>query len=90
MAGLIAGRGLPNGAGVLGIAPKATILPVQTMHSDFGGSPKNLGRGITWAVAQGAQRLFVLLLVTSEYPRGEEGGGRAAIRADVVVVAGRW
>ena len=50
MAGIIAGRGLPNGAGVLGIAPKAKILPVQTLHSELGGSPEDLGKGINWAV----------------------------------------
>ncbi|MFC4996469.1 S8 family serine peptidase [Dactylosporangium cerinum] len=86
MAGLIAGRGLPNGAGVLGIAPKATILPVQTIHSEFGGSPENLAAGITWAVSQGAQVICVAA-VTSEYPEVREAV-EAAIRVGVVVVAG--
>jgi type VII secretion-associated serine protease mycosin len=86
MAGLIAGRGLPNGAGVLGIAPKATILPVQTIHSDFGGSPKNLGAGIDWAVAQGA-KVVCVAAVTSEYPE-VKAAVEAAVKADVVVVAG--
>ncbi len=86
MAGLIAGRGLPDGGGVLGIAPKATILPVQTVHGGFGGSPIDLGAGITWAVSQGA-RVVCVAAVTSEYPE-LKAAVEAAIRADVVVVAG--
>ncbi|MEV4511847.1 S8 family serine peptidase [Dactylosporangium sp. NPDC049525] len=86
MAGLIAGRGLPNGAGVLGIAPKATILPVQTIHSEFGGTPENLAAGITWSVSHGAQVICVAA-VTSEYPEVRYAV-EAAIQAGVVVVAG--
>ncbi len=86
MAGLIAGRGLPGGGGVLGIAPKATILPVQTIHSEFGGSPENLAAGIEWAVSQGA-RVICIAAVTSEYPE-VKNAVEAAVRADVVVVAG--
>jgi type VII secretion-associated serine protease mycosin len=86
MAGIIAGRGLPNDAGVLGIAPKATILPVQTLHSEFGGSPIDLADGITWAVAQGA-KVICVAAVTSEYPQVREAVA-AAVKADVVVVAG--
>ncbi len=86
MAGLIAGRGLPNGAGVLGVAPRATILPMQTIHSEFGGSPTNLATGITWAVSQGA-KVICVAAVTSEYREVREAVA-AAIKADVVVVAG--
>ncbi|MET7426568.1 S8 family serine peptidase [Dactylosporangium sp. NPDC005555] len=86
MAGLIAGRGLPNGGGVLGVAPKATILPVQTIHSDFGGSPVNLAAGIDWAVAAGA-KVICVAAVTSEYPEVRTAVERA-VKADVVVVAG--
>ncbi|MEV4137113.1 S8 family serine peptidase [Dactylosporangium sp. NPDC049742] len=86
MAGLIAGRGLANGGGVLGIAPKAIILPVQTIHSEFGGSPTNLAAGIEWAVSQGA-KVICVAAVTGEYPEVRVAIERA-IKADVVVVAG--
>ncbi|MFC4043974.1 S8 family serine peptidase [Dactylosporangium siamense] len=86
MAGLIAGRGLPNGAGVLGVAPRATILPAQTIHSEFGGSPTNLAAGITWAVSKGA-KVICVAAVTTEYPEVRDAVA-AAIRADVIVVAG--
>ncbi|GAA1517854.1 type VII secretion-associated serine protease mycosin [Dactylosporangium maewongense] len=86
MAGLIAGRGLPNGGGVLGIAPRAIILPVQTLHSEFGGSPVDLADGITWAVSQGA-KVICVAAVTGEYPEVRVAIERA-VKADVVVVAG--
>ncbi|GAA3189151.1 S8 family serine peptidase [Dactylosporangium siamense] len=86
MAGLIAGRGLPEGGGVLGVAPKATILPVQTLHSEFGGSPIDLAEGITWAVGRGA-KVICVAAGTSEYPE-VTAAVAAAIAADVVVVAG--
>ncbi|MEU0552611.1 S8 family serine peptidase [Dactylosporangium sp. NPDC006015] len=86
MAGLIAGRGLPNGAGVLGIAPKAMILPVQTVYGGFGGSPVNLADGIAWATSQGA-KVICVAAVTSEYPQLRDAIA-AAVNADVVVVAG--
>jgi type VII secretion-associated serine protease mycosin len=85
MAGLIAGRGLPNGAGVLGVAPKASILPVQTLHSEFGGSPIDLADGIAWAVEQGA-KVICVAAGTSEY-REVRTAIAAAVKADVVVVA---
>ncbi|MEV0560035.1 S8 family serine peptidase [Dactylosporangium sp. NPDC050588] len=86
MAGLIAGRGLPNNAGVLGIAPEATILPVQTLHSEFGGSPIDLADGIMWAVGQGA-KVICIAAGTSEYSQVKDAVA-AAVKADVVVVAG--
>ncbi|MEV6928586.1 S8 family serine peptidase [Dactylosporangium sp. NPDC051485] len=87
MAGLIAGRGLPNGGGVLGIAPRAMILPLQTLRSDDGlGVPALLGEGIDWAVEHGA-KVICIAAVTDEDQRVQEAVERA-LRADVVVVAG--
>lgn len=85
MAGIIAGRGLPNRAGVLGIAPKAAVLPVQTLHSEYGGSPEDLGAGIDWAVGHGA-KVICVSAGTSEYA-AVRSAVDAAIHADVVVVA---
>jgi subtilisin family serine protease len=88
MAGLIAGHGHgKNGTqGVLGIAPRASVLSVQTVHSDFGGDPAHLGDGIDWAVAHGA-KVVCVAAVTSEEP-AVKTAIEAAIKADVVVVAG--
>ena len=85
MAGLIAGRGRGPSDGVLGIAPKASILSVQTLHSDFGGDPNDLGLGISWAVQHGA-KVICIAGGTSEEPTVKEAV-EAAIKADVVVVA---
>jgi type VII secretion-associated serine protease mycosin len=86
MAGLIAGRGLHNGGGVLGVAPKAMILPGQIMRSDTGNLPAPwLPDGIDWAVDHGA-KVINLSLDVSEDPRVQEAIERA-LRADVVVVA---
>jgi subtilisin family serine protease len=59
---------------------------VQTVHSEFGGSPIDLGEGITWAVSQGA-KVICVAAVTSEYPQ-LRAAVEAAVKADVVVVAG--
>lgn len=86
VAGLIAGRGLPNGGGVLGVAPKAMILPLQTLRGDDGlGVPGFLAEGIDWAVANGA-KVICVAGGTSENGQVREAVERA-LKADVVVVA---
>jgi len=86
MAGLIAGRGLPNGGGVLGVAPKATILPLQVVRSDTGlAVPRLFAEGIDWAVDHGA-KVINISADTSEDPQVREAVDRA-LRSDVVVVA---
>jgi type VII secretion-associated serine protease mycosin len=86
MAGLIAGRGSGPSAGVLGIAPKASILSVRTVLSGFGGSPRDLGLGTTWAIQHGA-KVICIAAVTSDEPTVKTAI-EEAIKADVVVVAG--
>jgi type VII secretion-associated serine protease mycosin len=84
MAGTIAahGRG-PNG--ILGIAPKAKILPVRDQIQRNSGTGTNLGRGIEWAVANGA-KVINISQAADAAPRLLEAL-KAAARADVVVVA---
>src|SRR5581483_1816698 len=85
MAGLIAARGRGPDNGVLGIAPKSSILSVRTLLGDFGGSPREGGLGINWAVQHGA-KVICIAGGTSEEPLVAEAV-EAAIKADVVVVA---
>ncbi|WP_432995154.1 S8 family serine peptidase [Dactylosporangium sp. CA-233914] len=86
MAGLIAGRGLPNGGGVLGVAPKAMVLPLQTLSRDDGfGSPLPLASGIDWAVDRGA-KVICIAAATDEDEHVQQAVERA-LRSDVVVVA---
>nr|BFE62487.1 type VII secretion-associated serine protease mycosin [Dactylosporangium thailandense] len=86
VAGLIAGRGLPGGGGVLGVAPRALILPLQTLRGDDGlGVPGFLAEGIDWAVDNGAKVICVAGGTTQD-EQVQEAVDRA-LRADVVVVA---
>jgi type VII secretion-associated serine protease mycosin len=86
MAGLIAGRGLSNGGGVLGIAPKARILPVQVARTESTLPSPWIGPGIDWAVDHGAK------VINLSMELGDDGEVRAAVeralRSDVIVVAG--
>ncbi|MEV6527636.1 type VII secretion-associated serine protease mycosin [Longispora sp. NPDC051575] len=56
MASDIAGHGHDNGSGVLGLAPKAKILPVRITTGATGG---DIGSGIRWAVDHGAKIINV-------------------------------
>lgn len=87
MAGLIAGHGHGSGgeSGVLGLAPKARLLSARTVRSGFGGAPRDLGLGITWATEHGA-KVICIAAGTSPDPTVESSIA-AAIKADVVVVA---
>jgi type VII secretion-associated serine protease mycosin len=87
MAGIIAARGHgPDHAdGVLGIAPRASILSVQTLFGDLG-APRDLGVGISWAVQHGA-KVMCIAAVTSEDETVTKAI-REAIGADVMVIAG--
>jgi subtilisin family serine protease len=84
-AALIAGRGHGQGAGVLGVAPRAMILPVRDT-SAAGRAPRRTPEAIRWAVAHGAK---VISLSASGRP--DEPALRAAVAdaqsANVVVVA---
>jgi len=87
LAGLIAGHGHGPGntAGVLGIAPKAKILPIRTSketYSDYAA----IVRGIDYAVAHGAQVICIALVGSESHD--EQRAVEAALAADVVVVAG--
>ncbi|MEV6926001.1 type VII secretion-associated serine protease mycosin [Dactylosporangium sp. NPDC051485] len=86
MAGIIAGRGTSNGNGVLGIAPKADILPVRVSPAPaFGGSGKDLAAGLEWAISQHA-KVICISLGTDEDPK-VKAAIEKALAADIVVVA---
>lgn len=82
VAGLIAARGRQGSSGVLGIAPKANILPVQP------GGPGNplIAEAVVWATLHGATVICVALATG---PSGAlEAAIRQAVDSDVVIVAG--
>src|SRR5205814_2130656 len=85
MAGLIAahGHGAGHGDGALGIAPKATILPVRAGSLRV---PTAVAPSITWAVEHGS-RVISLSVGKSDPSPSEQKAVEYAIAHDVVVVA---
>jgi membrane-anchored mycosin MYCP len=59
MASLIAGTG--DGAGIVGLAPAAKILPVRVALQDADASSSTVAQGIRWAVDHGASIVNVSL-----------------------------
>jgi subtilisin family serine protease len=81
IAGIIAGRerGNSNGYGVLGIAPKAKILPIRPVNDSY-----FVAQGIRYAVAQGAK---VINMSFETHPSESlQSALREAAAADVVLV----
>ncbi|WP_433217045.1 type VII secretion-associated serine protease mycosin [Dactylosporangium sp. CS-047395] len=86
MAGVIAGRGLPNDGGVLGIAPKAMILPLRVANQESGlAPPQFLADAIDWAVGHDAG----VICIASSTDRDDlvRQAVERALAAGVVVVA---
>ncbi len=52
ISGIIAGQ--HNGAGVSGIAPEATIMPIRVLDQNGSGSQRDVAKGIRYAVQNGA------------------------------------
>ncbi|MFF0448636.1 type VII secretion-associated serine protease mycosin [Streptomyces sp. NPDC004609] len=100
MAGIIAahGHGFGNEAGVIGIAPRAKILPVRVILESTDGARAKarksrgdaLAQGIRWAADQGADVINLSLGDDSEsaHPEaGEDAAVQYALAKGAVVVA---
>lgn len=90
MASLIAGHGHgANGsAGVMGLAPKAKILPVRVDTTEDKLDTAGLAAGVRYAVDQGASVINLSLGDTSAYPGSKAAKAIAyAQQHDAVVVA---
>ncbi|MGW5662006.1 S8 family serine peptidase [Streptomyces sp. NPDC003758] len=91
MASLIAGHGhgLNNASGVMGLAPKAKILPVRVGDLKDRLSAKEWPAGVRYAVEQGAKVINLSLNDSSAYPGSNAAEAIKYAQAhDVVVVAG--
>ncbi|MEV0902205.1 type VII secretion-associated serine protease mycosin [Actinoplanes sp. NPDC049802] len=84
MAGLIAGHGHNTGDGALGIAPAAALIPIKVTGARDNGL--GLASGIEWATTTGADVINISATAPSSRPLSE--AITAAVRADIVVVAG--
>ncbi|MBQ0893609.1 S8 family serine peptidase [Micromonospora sp. U56] len=85
MAGLIAAHGRGD-IGVLGIAPKAKILPIYDTPPNGLGQPDDLAKSIEYAVRNGADVLSIS--ATGSPTVAMQQAIKTALNSDVVVVAG--
>ncbi|NUQ97051.1 MAG: type VII secretion-associated serine protease mycosin [Streptomyces sp.] len=90
MASIIAGHGhgAGNNAGVMGLAPKAKILPVRVSRTGDG-DYLGVAQGIRFAVEHGASVINLSFIDSLSSPQSDTGKAIAyAQKHDVVVVAG--
>ncbi len=91
VASLLAGRGNGPGAGVLGAAPEATILPVSVaLGKAMGpvGSDTQIADAVRWAVDNGASVINMSLTRnTLDWPTSWDEAFQYAFDHDVVIVA---
>src|SRR5205823_3694558 len=80
---LIAAHGHDDGAGALGIAPKANILPIRIGTGQIGA---HVGEGVDWAIDHGARVICLALRATLD--QSLMSALSRAKSQDVVVVAG--
>ncbi|MFG2823451.1 type VII secretion-associated serine protease mycosin [Kitasatospora sp. NPDC048365] len=89
MASLIAGRGHGDNAGIIGLAPKAKILPIRIAAgstADLKGEPGQLAAAIRYAADHGAKVINLSILGGSE--DDVRSAVSYAISRDIVLVAG--
>ena len=86
VAALIAAHGHGSGDGVLGLAPRATILPLRVSDERGRYSSADAARAVRWAADHGADVINVSGGASTDDPRLRQAVGYAESR-DVVVVA---
>jgi type VII secretion-associated serine protease mycosin len=91
VASLLAGRGTTPGAGIIGVAPEASILAVSVAFGASGADVSNddqIAEGIRWAVDNGASVINMSLTRnTLDWPSSWDDAFLYAFEHDVVVVA---
>ncbi|PJN22784.1 type VII secretion-associated serine protease mycosin [Kitasatospora sp. CB02891] len=91
MASVIAGHGHGDGAGIMGLAPKAKILPVK-IHVGTGlniqtGDGTEFGKAIRYAVDKGAKVINMSFGGGTKFDDGYQDAINYAFQKDVVLVA---
>lgn len=86
VAGYIAGTG--RGAGMVGIAPKAKILPVRVASSSTSIDLGAVAQAIPWAVQHGAKIVNLSVAASSACSPDMQAAVDYAVRRNVIVVAG--
>ncbi len=81
VAGIVAAA-TDNGVGIAGVAPAAKLLPVRVLGADGSGDSETVGRGVIWAVDNGADVVNVSLesVAPKDGERAVPGVPNAAVR----------
>lgn len=91
VAALLAGRGTEGGAGIIGVAPEASLLSVSLAFGSSGATVSNddqIAEGIRWAVDNGASVINMSLTRnTLDWPESWDSAFLYAFERDVVIVA---
>ncbi|MFF2351600.1 type VII secretion-associated serine protease mycosin [Kitasatospora sp. NPDC058115] len=88
MASLIAGHGHGAGAGIMGLAPEARILPIRvTLDADSLSDHSEIARAIRYAVDHGAKVVNMSIGGPSGVNPDERAAVKYALDKDVVLVA---
>jgi type VII secretion-associated serine protease mycosin len=89
VASLLAGRGTGSGAGVIGVAPAASLLSISIGFGDQApDSDAQIAKAVTWAVDHGAKVINMSLTRnTLDWPPSWDTAFQYAADHDVVVVA---
>ena len=91
VASLLAGRGSEGDAGIIGVAPEASLLSVSLAFGSSGATVSNddqIAEGIRWAVDNGASVINMSLTRnTLDWPESWDSAFLYAFERDVVVVA---
>jgi subtilisin family serine protease len=85
VSGTIAGRGASGG--VLGVAPKAVLIPVKVLDADGAGSLSDIVKGISWATEAGVDVINMSLGGETGSPALAKAVKNAAAKGIVVVCA---
>jgi len=89
VASLLAGRGTGSGAGVIGVAPQASLLSISIGFGDEApDSDDQIAKAVTWAVDHGAKVINMSLTRnTLSWPTSWDTAFEYAMAHDVVIVA---
>lgn len=89
VASLLAGRGTGSGAGVIGVAPAASLLSISIGFGDqTADSDEQIAKAVTWAVDHGAKVINMSLTRnTLDWPPSWDTAFEYAADHDVVVIA---
>jgi type VII secretion-associated serine protease mycosin len=90
VASLLAGRGHGDGAGVIGVAPKASLLSISVGFGGVGttNSDEQIAKAVRWAVDNGASVINMSLTRnTLDWPTSWDDAFLYAMQHDVVIVA---